>query len=153
MYCKFKGETTVNITNSPATEDIRGFWSNIWSVPRVFNSEAQWLDVLRDEYCKDLISRSYEVNIERFQSTLKKMTNCKAPRIDLIIVYWWKKLHSLHKPLVNLFAKVFSNELEIPQWLTLVRTILQPNNKDTHEAKNYRPIACEKTMLNYIPEF
>ena len=97
--------------------------------------------------CKDIISKSYEVNTERFQSTLKKMTNCKAPGIDLIIVYWWKKLHSLHRPLVSLFAKIFSNELEIPQWLTLVRTILQPKNKDTHETKNYRPIACENTMF------
>ena len=147
VYRKFKGGATMNITNSPATEDIRDFWSNIWSIPRVFNSEAQWLDVLREEYCKDIISKSYKVNAERFQSTLKKMTNCKAPGINLIIVYWWKKLHSLHRPLVNLFAKIFSNELEIPQRLTLVRTILQPKNKDTHETKNYRPIACESTMF------
>ena len=147
VYHKFKGEATVNITNSPTTEDIRDFWYNIWSVPRVFNSETQWLDVLREEHCKDIISKSYEVNAERFQSTLKKMTNCKAPGIDFIIVYWWKKLHSLHRPLVNLFANIFSNKLEIPQWLTLVRTILQPKNKDTHETKNYRPIACENTMF------
>ena len=126
---KFKGEATVNITNSPATEDIRDFWPNIWSVPRVFNSKAQWLDVLREEYCKDIISKSYEVNAERFQSTLKKMANCKAPGIDLIIVYWWKKLHSLHRPLVNLFAKIFSNELEIPQWLTLVKLFYNQRTK------------------------
>ena len=65
----------------------------------------------------------------------------------MIVMFWWKKLESLHCPLVRFFIKFYENQLEIPQWLTVVRTTLQPKNKDTHEAKNYRPIACENTML------
>ena len=65
----------------------------------------------------------------------------------MIVMFWWKKLESSHCPLVRLFIKLYKDQLEIPQWLTVVRTTLQPKNKDTHEAKSYRPIACENTML------
>ena len=73
------------------------------------------------------------------------MQNNRAPGIDMIVMFWWKKLESLHCPLVRLFIKFYKNQLEIPQWLTVVRTTLQPKNKDTHQAKKYRPIAGENT--------
>ena len=42
---------------------------------------------------------------------------------------------------------MFKNEVEIPQWAPLVRTTLLAKNKNTHEPKNYRPIACENIMF------
>ena len=75
------------------------------------------------------------------------MKNNTAPGIDLIVAYRWKKLFCLHGPLVRIFEKMFKNEVEIPQWAPLVRTTLLAKNKNTHEAKNYRPIACENIMF------
>ena len=33
-----------------------------------------------------------------------------------------------------------------PDWLATSKTILLPKNVLTHEAKNYRPIACQNIM-------
>ena len=75
------------------------------------------------------------------------MKNNTAPGIDLFVAYWWKKLFCIHGPLVEIFEKMFKNEVEIPQWAPLVRTTLLAKNKNTHEPKNYRLIACENIMF------
>ena len=85
------------------------------------------LKTLREEYCKHVTPKAYDIDFEKFRALLK----------DMIVMFWWKKLESLHCPLVRFFIKFYKNQLEIPQWLTVVQTMLQPKNKDTHEAKNY----------------
>ena len=147
VYRKFKGESNIDITNAPRKDKVKEFWSNIWGKPRSFNNDAEWLKTLREEYCKHVTPKAYDIYFEKFRALLKNVQNNKAPGIDMIVMFWWKKVESLHCPLVRLFIKFYNDQLEIPQWLTVVRTTLQPKNKDTHEAKNYRPIACENTML------
>ena len=94
-----------------------------------------------------MTQKHYEVNLDIFLKILTKKKNNTAPGIDLIVTYWWKKLFCLHGPLVGIFEKMFKNEVEIPQWAPLVRTTLLAKNKNKHEAKNYRPIACENIMF------
>ena len=147
VYRKFEGESNIDITNAPGKDKVKEFWSNIWGKPRSFNNDAEWLKTLREEYCKHVTPKAYDIDLEKFRALLKNMQNNKAPGIDMIVMFWWKKLESLHCPLVRFFIKFYKNQLEVPQWLTVVRTTLQPKNKDTHKAKNYRPIACENTML------
>ena len=147
VYRKFKGEGKINIVNGPDKVKVEEFWGNIWGKPKSYNKDAEWLTPLREEYCKDVISKSYDVDIDRLKSILQKMQNNKAPGRDMIVMFWWKKLEALHTPLVKTFVLLYKNQIEIPEWLSVVRTTLQPKNKDTHEAKNYRPIACENTML------
>ena len=147
VYREFKGETKINITNPPSEADIKDFWSNIWSRKKVYNVNAPWLEVLEEEYCTNMTQKHYEVNLDIFLKILTKMKNNTAPGIDLIVAYWWKQLFFLHGPLVGIFGKMFKNEVEIPQWAPLVRTTLLAKNKNTHEAKNYPPIACENIMF------
>ena len=40
----------------------------------------------------------------------------------------------------------FKVEKELPYWLVLCKTQLLPKNENTHEAKNYRPIALHNSM-------
>ena len=58
-----------------------------------------------------------------------------------------EKMFCLDGPLVGIFEKMFKNEVEIPQWASLVRTTLLAKNKKTHETKNYRSISCENIMF------
>ena len=44
--------------------------------------------------------------------------------------------------------KSFNLEKELPQWLVLCKTLLLLKNKNTHEVKNYRPIALQNSMYN-----
>ena len=40
-----------------------------------------------------------------------------------------------------------ANVIDIPEWFVKARTRLVAKNNNTHEAKNYRPIACENIMM------
>ena len=142
VYRKFKGETKISITNPPSEADIQDFWSNIWSRKKVYNVNASWLEVLEQEYCTNVTQNSQNIN---------ENENNTAPGIDLIVAYRWKKF-CLHGPLVGIFEKMFKNEVEVPQWAPLVRTTLLAKSKNTHEAKNYRPIACENIMFKLYTE-
>ena len=57
---------------------------------------------------------------------LKKLQNGKAPGPDLIVGFWYKNLMFYKADLVH---------------------ILLLKNKNTHIAKNYRPIGCQNLMF------
>ena len=42
--------------------------------------------------------------------------------------------------------KVYDEGRLLPDWLVTGRTILLPKNRETTNAKNYRPIACQNIM-------
>ena len=58
---------------------------------------------LREEYCKHVTPKAYDIDFEKFRVLLKNMQNNKAAGIDMIVMFWWKKLESLHCPLVRFF--------------------------------------------------
>ena len=65
--------------------------------------------------------------------------------------YWIKKTTSLRKPTFDVYNRISNNEEIIPEWLIMARTTLIAKNDNTHETKNYRPIACENiTMKVYM---
>ena len=48
----------------------------------------------------------------------------------------------------NIFKKISSGEDRPPEWIIKTRTTLAAKNRDTHDPKNYRPIACENIFSN-----
>ena len=81
-----------------------------------------------------------------FDSVLKGMKNNGAPGNDRIRCYWIKKLTSTHPYILTEFNKIYEDEMLFPDWLATSKTILLPKNDLTHEAKSYRPIACQNIM-------
>ena len=71
VYRKFKGESNIDITNSPGKDKVKEFWSNIWGKPRSFNNDAEWLKTLREEYCKHVTTKAYDIDFEKFRALLK----------------------------------------------------------------------------------
>ena len=57
------------------------------------------------------------------------------------------KQRSTRKATFNIFKKISSGEDRLPEWITKARTTLVAKNKDSHNPKNYRPIACENVLL------
>ena len=70
------------------------------------------------------------------------MKNYGRPEKDRIRCYWIKKLTSTHPYILTEFNKIYKGGMLFPDWLEASKTILLPKNDLTHEAKNYRPIAC-----------
>ena len=134
------------IKDYPAIDELRDFWADKWEKETLINLETNWYRELEDSYCTKVLPKNYTINKGVFDKVIYKMANNKAPGNDLIIPFWIKRLTSLHPILLNLYTSTKSSETEIPDWLAISRTILQPKNTNTHMAKNYRPIACLNIM-------
>ena len=78
-----------------------------------------------------------------FNSVLKGMENNCAPGNDCIRYYWTKRLTSTYPYLLTELNKIYEDEMLLPDRLANCKTILLPKNNLRHEAKNYRPIACQ----------
>ena len=135
----------IEVKDTPSSSDIRNFWSEIWEKTHPVNLDNSWYNKLKNSYCNDVQVKKYELTEEIFKHVISKMANNKAPGPDRITSYWLKNLHTLHEHLLSLLQKAFQNEIEIPAWLVTSMTVLLPKNTDTHQAKNYRPIACLNT--------
>ena len=75
------------------------------------------------------------------------MPNNKAPRADLIIMLWIKRLSATHPYLLRILKEVMVGEADIPSWLAITKTMLIPKNQDTHQPENYQPIALQNNMF------
>ena len=133
----------VNVDTPPPEKDITSFWGNIWSIEKTYNENASWMEKLRKTYCVEVKEKNYEINSDTLQKVLNNMKNDKAPGRDHIKCFWIKKLISTHNSMIEEYKLMFNGEKTIPDWLTLGMTILLPKNTETHNAKNYRPIACQ----------
>ena len=145
IYRQFKGES-IKIMDPPAKEEIGDFWKGIWCEEKEFNSEAEWLRQLESEYCNDIDTKEYNITIDIMSHTISKLQNSKAPGSYLIVGYWYKHLTFYRENLAKLYQKSLKNVEGLPHWLCLAKTHLLPKSKETHLAKNYRPIACLNLM-------
>ena len=57
---------------------------------------------------------------------------------DLVVPLWIKKVTALHKPIINILERVRTDEMDMPDWITTMRTILLPKNNNMHEPRSYR---------------
>ena len=101
---------------------------------------------MKDNYCKDAESKKYKITPTIFKEVFGKMKNNSAPEADLIVPLSVKKVSALHQPIIKVLEKVRTEDIDTPQWLATMRTILLLKNNNTHEPKNYRPIGCQNTL-------
>ena len=66
----------------------------------------------------------------------------KFPGKDLILAFWFKKLHFYKDRLTELYQNTYEGNNILPLWLAEAKTALIAKNEQTENAKNYRPIAC-----------
>ena len=145
VFRDWKGEK-VEVVNPPTIGNVRKFWADIWQKTTPINTETDWYRKLQDTYCNNVSTKDYQVNPEVFEKVVARTPKNKAPGRDLITGLWIKRLTAIHENLIHLYNKAFKQEIDIPEWLIVSKTILLPKNKNTHLEKNYRPIACLNTM-------
>ena len=114
-------------------ENIEQFWKSIWQDNAIFNEKADSLKDLNDTYCKNVVNTEYKIS---------KVS--KAPGQDRVIEFWFKNLSCYRDILAVQLNKLLHSDsnTSLPKWLSTADTSLLPKNKETHMAKNYRPIAC-----------
>ena len=111
VYCKFRGEN-IEIKKIPTWEEIEKFSKNIWRENSNFNPGTSWFETLKSEYCKNAKQNQYKITSETIDKVLKKLQNCKAPGMDIIVGFCYKNLLFYKADLVHIFQntlKVIKN--------------------------------------------
>lgn len=124
------------------------FWEDIWGNNIEHNRNR--VDKKKKVFIKRKEQTWEDITTEEVTQTTNKTSNWKAPGIDKIPNFWLKYLTRSHRAL----AKVFNNVLEqleiTPDWLMEGKTMLIPQNTQTADPKNYRPITCLTTNYKLL---
>ena len=135
---------------TPVADESKIFWSGICDNEVHHQKEAEWLKHLKEEKGE---GRQVDIVITTGMALLqsKKIPNWKAPGPDGVQGYWIKKLTSLHERIAEQTNDMINNGVQIPEWMTLGRTVLcQKDQRKGNAVDNYRPISCLPLMWKLI---
>ena len=147
VYRFMKGDGGKSVSEMPTKQRINNVWGSLWSIPVLHNSEAPWLEKLRQEYCVTAEQKDYETNDEILDKVPTKMANDKPGR-DLIAGIWIKNMQSIREMRKRNLRSMLNNLQEPPDWLVTAKTIPISKNEEIHKPENYRPI--EKNTKHHL---
>ena len=91
-----------------------------------------------------------EIHVDLLKTTLKIISNWKAPGHDGIHGFWFKKFTSIHDRL-SLEMNRCLQDAHVPEWMTKGKTILiQKDPSKGTTPNNYRPITCLPMMRKIL---
>ena len=134
----------------PDADESKKFWSDIWSVTKEHNRNAEWLNNIRNDI-GDSQQGELEITAEMVSIQCRKMPNWKAPGRDGVQGFWLKNLRSFHGRLAEQLNNLLNGEEELPEWLAFGRTMLCLKDPTKGNAfDNFRPISCLPLMWKLI---
>ena len=114
---------------------------NIWSIPRNFNENASWFPKLKERLSEIRWQEDIRISFDNVKTTVRKMTNWKAPGTDFVQGYWFKRFSTLHSRLTEQLQTCVV-EGNVPTWMTKRKTTLIQKDQEKGNAANiYCPIA------------
>ena len=141
---------TRNETVVPDAEESREFWNNIWGKSTKHNSEAQWLEDIKEEYSNKPKQADIVINKKKLHHQISKMPNWKAPGPDGLQGFWLKNFTSLRDRICQQLNECL-DEGEVPKWMTKGKTVLIMKDKEKgRDVKNFRPITCLPLMWKLL---
>ncbi|XP_044760212.1 uncharacterized protein LOC123317671 [Coccinella septempunctata] len=114
----------------PQPEEMRQFWSNIWSHGKDHNTEAPWIKAELEDHSDLNEMAAIQVTENDVRATIKRMKNWSSPGIDGIQNYWWKTLTSTHRVLARLIDTALVKPDTVPEYFTHGITHLLPKKGD-----------------------
>lgn len=148
---EFQSETDDMHHDLPTVENTEQYWSSIWSNPLQHNTEAQWIKNEKENMSTLTPMANHCITSDNLNAVLTKAQNWKAPGVDKIQNFWYKRLISTHHKLVQLFNSGINNPSSFPIFLTEGITYLLPKaiNFNGDPSKG-RPITCLSTMYKIL---
>ncbi|XP_063595812.1 uncharacterized protein LOC134772704 [Penaeus indicus] len=134
----------------PDAEESKKFWSEIWSIEKEHNRQAEWLQDLKGEQ-SNVNMGDMEITVEMVKTQSRKIPNWKAPGRDGVQGYWIKQLSSLHERIANQLNEIISGANRLPEWMVYGRTVLcQKDPAKGRAVDNFRPISCLPLMWKLL---
>ena len=115
----------------------------------VHNDNARWLHGVEDELSNINRQEYISIELEKVRKQLRKMPNWKAPGLDGLLGYWLKNFVGCHERLVGQL-QICLDSAQMPEWLTVGRTVLIQKDKEKGNVVHCRPITCLPIMWKLV---
>ena len=149
VYKELNGRTSGECV-IPDAEESKKFWSEIWSIEKEHNRQAEWLQDLKREQ-NNVVMGDMEITEEMVKKQSRKIPNWKAPGRDGVQGYWIKQLSSLHERIANQLSEIMKGTNRLPEWMVYGRTVLcQKDPVKGRAVDNFRPITCLPLMWKLL---
>lgn len=132
-------------------EHTKQYWEEIWQQPSEHNRKGKWTQMEIKKREKVSVMTPIEITTEDVKRATMKTLNWRAPGIDNIHNYWYKKLTNAHEKMANLFAELVLDPDKTPSFMTTGRTYLLPkSDPPSQDPAKYRPITCLPTIYKIL---
>lgn len=143
-------DTTPEPTSIPTNDQIRTYWSSLWTQSAEYNRDANWLRDEANEANMVTPMEEPEINVTLIKQVLANAHNWKSPGSDNVHNFWYKKLTSLHSLFAKYIGDFIKNPENVPLFLTEGKTYLLPKGKRSPDPSKYRPITCLQTFYKIL---
>ena len=143
------GGSDMKIYQQPDIKETERFSTKIWQ-PKKHNKNAEWINNITRELEGLEEGPKMEIHIDLLKTTLKRISNWKAPGHDGIHGFSFKKFISIHDRLALEMNRCLQGE-QVPEWMTKGKTTLIQKDPSKETAPiNYRPITYLPMMWKIL---
>ena len=151
------GGSDTKTYQQPDAKETERFWAKIWE-PKKHNENAEWINNIKREldglemeiHVNLLNGLEMEIHVNLLKTTLKRISNWKAPGHDGTYGFWFKKCTSIHGRLA-LEMKKCLQDAYVPEWMIKGKTtLIQKDTSKGTSPNNYRPITCLPLMWKIL---
>jgi hypothetical protein len=150
FYKNLTDNKTQTNNGTPNINEIKEFWSNIWSNEVQFNNQAEWIPHLENDIPDSNNRHHIQISLEILVKNINSSHNWKSPGGDQIHNFWLKKFTCIHKCLLDHFNGFIREPNTFPEFLAHGITYLKPKDSDTKNPSKYRPITCLPTIYKIM---
>ena len=130
-------------------KETERFWTKIWQ-PKKHNENAEWINNITRELEGLEEGSKMEIHIDLLKTTLKIISNWKAPGHDGIHCFWLKKFTSIHGRLALEMNRCLQG-VQVPEWMTKgMNSLIQKDPSKGNAPNNYRPITSLPMMQKIL---
>jgi hypothetical protein len=109
FYKNLTDNKTQTNNGTPNINEIKEFWSNIWSNEVQFNNEAEWIPHLENDKADSNNRHHIQISLEILLKNINSAHNWKSPEGDQIHTFWLKKFTCIHKCLLDTLTDLLGN--------------------------------------------
>ena len=143
------GGSDTKTYQQPDAEETERFWAKIWE-PKKHKENAEWINNVTRELNGLEEGPKIEIHVVLLKTTLKRISNWKAPGHDGIYGFWFKKFTSIHDRLALEMNRCLQ-DAHVPEWMTKGKTpLIQKDPSKGTAPNNYRPITCLPVMWKIL---
>ena len=133
-------------------EEASSFWRELWEGEGTGNSQAEWLNEVRDAIFSKVpppTEEAWTLETAEAVGILKRKKNWSAPGPDKLVNYWWKRAQVLHEGMARSFEAISRSDNDYPSWFAEGKTSLIPKPGE-FTSDNQRPITCLNTAYKWF---